>query len=67
MHISNEQGKTIKVVVIWISSEAIVPTEAQLYGVVSRIISRRGMKTIEHDENGEQTLKTRNISVQRGA
>jgi hypothetical protein len=31
VHISNEQGKTIKVVVIWISSEAIVPTEAQVW------------------------------------
>ncbi|XP_071675194.1 uncharacterized protein [Lolium perenne] len=39
--------------------------QLMLYGVISRIISRRGMNTLAHDENGEPTLQTRNMSVQR--
>jgi hypothetical protein len=41
-------------------------SHGQLYGIVSRIISRRGMKTLAHDENGEPTLQTGNMNVQRG-
>lgn len=34
------------------------------YGGVSRIISRRGLKALALDENGETTLETRNIVYQ---
>ncbi|XP_051208927.1 uncharacterized protein [Lolium perenne] len=36
-----------------------------LWRTIDRIISRRGMNTLAHDENGEPTLQTRNMSVQR--